>query len=474
MASNTAPHTLSCCIEAPPAYVPKARYALEMLLGPLGIDPRWVGRDALAAGGLYYGPHPDGLPAGVLVRPLRPETIAFFERRTAYEASRVPSVTWEQETWPVLFDDGTPYGDLVASAFFWLSGWQEYVVPTRDAHGRFPHAASLQAALGTTARPVVDAYREMLAGQLRSHGIPVARRSWQGHRWALCPTHDIDYLRKWRPGILYREVVHYAVQNRRRVPPAGRIRRLGTVLADWLRPGDPCRTAFERMQAEVTARGGTATYFLKAAARDPHDVAYPVDAPYLRRRVDALRAEGFEIGLHPSYPAHTNRAFLEEERDRLARVAGGPLTSVRQHYLRYEGPLTSRLHAELGFRIDSTLGFAEHEGFRHGTCLPFRIYDVDADAPLDVWEMPLAVMESALFNRRGLQGDAARAATAAVLQACRRFGGVCVALWHNTLWDEMDYPGWGRHFLETLDAAQAEGALVASLRDALDASGFRA
>lgn len=457
---------LPCCIEAPDAYLPKARHALEMLLRPLCLAPRWVDRAALMGEGLYYGLQPEGAPAAIVL-PLRSATVSFFERREALDPDTVVWHTWQGESWPILFD-GPGGGDLVASAFYWLSGWQEWCTGPRDAHGRFPHEAALQNRLDLLTRPAVDAYRTLLGTRLLAAGVDVRRRSWRGHDWVLCPTHDIDYLRKWRPGIFYREFVHNFAMNRRRVAPAARLRRLGAALADAARPGDPCRTAFERMQAEVEARGGTATYFLKTAARDPHDVPYRTGSAYLRRRLDALEASGFEVGLHPGYRAHDAQALLADERDRLARLLGRPPRSVRQHYLRYALPETPRLHAALGFELDSTLGFAGHEGFRHATCLPFRLFDVDANAPLDVWEMPLVVMESALFNRRGLAPAEARAATDAVLQTCRRFGGACVALWHNTLWDEMDYPGWGQHFLDTLDAAHTGGALLASLAEAFD------
>lgn len=458
-----ATHTLPCRIEAPDAFVPKARYALEELLRPLGLQPVWTDREALD-GGLYYGPSSEA-PPGVLALPLAPDAVAYFDRAQPYDAARAAWVEWGGERWPILFGGAQP--DLVASAFFWLSGWQEHVLPVRDAHGRFPAGASLQAVWQTFARPAVDAYREMLAERLVAAGRPLARRTWNGRAWVFCPTHDIDYLRKWRPGILYREFVQYALLNRRRVSPASRVERLRTAARDWLRPGDPCRTAFERMQTEVERRGGTATYFLKTAARDAHDVSYRLDDPFLCARVDALQRAGFEIGLHPAYLSHDRRPFLEDERDRLVGVIGERPVSVRQHYLRYTAPETSRLHAALGFRVDSTLGFGDHEGFRHATCLPFRIFDIPANAPLDLYEMPLAIMESTLFNRRNLDAEGARAATSRVLDACARFGGACVALWHNTLWDEMDYPGWGRHFTDTLDAAVERGALVASLRDAL-------
>ncbi len=436
-----------------------------MLLAPLGIDPREVPRATLTAPGLCYSASGDGLPPGVLHLPLHDETLAYFSGRRAYDAGHVHQLVWDGDQWPVLF--GTAAApDLVASAFFWLSGWQEYTTAARDRHARFPHAASLQARLGTTTRPLVDGYREMLAARLRAHGLPTQRQRWGAHDWLLCPTHDIDYLRKWRPGMIYREGVEYFLLNYRHVSVGERVRRLGRFAADFARPGDVYRGAFARMQAEVQQRGGTATYFLKAGATSDQDVDYSLTSRYAQRKLAELKAAGFEIGLHPSYHAHTHARHLQAERDRLVAAAGAPV-SVRQHYLRWEAQRTPRLQQQAGFLIDSTLGFAEHEGFRNSTCRPFQLFDIGENAPLDLWEMPLALMESALFNRRMLEGEAAWEATRHILDTCRRFGGACVMLWHNVLWDELDHLGWGAHFLRTLDYAKAEGASITSLKQAM-------
>lgn len=454
-------HHLPCRLDVPDVLVPKARYAVEQLLVGLGLAPRWV--DAVPPDGLHYAAEPHaaaGLPlalapdaATVLAGPQRlPERMAWW--------------SWGDEAWPLPF--GTPEApDLVASAFFWLSGWQEAAVPERDRHGRFPFAASLQAHLGTATRPAVDAYRAALAERLAAAGLPVAPRRWAGRAWALVPTHDVDYLRKWRPGMIRREAVHYLLRNHRGEPLPQRAARFGHFLRDWLRPGDVYREALERMPRETAARGGHGTYLFKTGAHGPHDVPYAPDGRYLRRQVAALVRDGFEVGLHPSYHAHDHAGRLAEERARVERLAGAPPASVRQHYLRWTAPATPRLHARAGFAIDSTLGFAEHEGFRHATCHPFRLYDLAADRPLDLWEMPLALMEAALFNRRGLDAGAARAATAALAATVRRFGGALVGLWHNTLWDELDHPGWGEHFTDTLDLAAEQDALIDGLAGAL-------
>ncbi|HMB93256.1 MAG TPA: hypothetical protein VKP65_20560, partial [Rhodothermales bacterium] len=154
---------LPCCIEAPADYLPKAQYALQMLLLPLGLEPAWVEKEALGKQGLYYGPDATQ-DAEVLTILLNPRTVSFFASEARYQPEQMHWIEWKGERWPVLFGEAdTPRGDLVASVFFWLSGWQEQTTTTRDRHGRFPHAASLQAQWGTTTRPAVDAYREWLA-----------------------------------------------------------------------------------------------------------------------------------------------------------------------------------------------------------------------------------------------------------------------------------------------------------------------
>ncbi len=457
------PTPVTCLLDAPPGYMPKARYGLAALLRPIGLDPVWLDGPHDAPD-VYYGPTPPARAAIAL--PYDPDAPGYFASGAPYPPSGLSWFGTGSERMPVLFRDPEGRPDWIAGAFFWLSGWQEVTTRTRDRYGRFPLAASLQYRRGFVTRPVVDEYREHLSGMLAAAGFRIRRRKWGESDWAFCPTHDIDYIRKWRAGILYREMVGYALLNGRRVALAERMRRLGESLADAVRPGDPFRRALVRIQAEEESRKAGATFFFKAGAHGPHDVPYRLGSGFVRRRIRSLQRSGFEIGLHPGFHAHDHSGYLLEERDRLARFAG-PLVSVRSHYLRFDPRTTGALQAAAGFRIDSSLGWAEHEGFRRGTCLPFPLFDPPGNAELDLWEMPLAFMEAVLFNRRYLSPEEAIEASVGLLNTCRRFGGACVGLWHNTLWDETDYGGWGLHFLNTLDAALDSGAAVLSLREAL-------
>ena len=456
---------LPCCIEVSPTYLPKVRYALRMLLEPLGLGPIWVSREELERGGLYYGETGVSLPPATHVLTAAPDAAGYFSERRAFPAREAQWRTWQDLRYPVLFGaNGDP--DLVASSFFWLSGWQEHVVERRDEHGRFPYAASLQSQLSTTGLPVVDVYRAQLQEALQTAGLPLQMRSWSERRWAFCPTIDVDYLRKWRKGMIYREVVEYFLLNRRRNRLGARSARLSAFLRDLMRKGDVFEEALVRMNACIR-RLGTATVFLKAAAHGPRDVHYDLNGRFIRQAISDWRRDGFEIALHPSYHAHSHAGYMRAERATLAALVGVAPVSVRQHFLRWEAPQTARLQAGTGFRIDSTLGFAEVAGFRRGTSVPFRHFDIRRNETTQLWEMPLVIMDSALFNRQGLGVEGGIEQTIQLLEMCKRFGGAAVVLWHNVLWDEMDFPGWGRHFEETLAWAAGNGAYIASLESAL-------
>ncbi|MDE2833026.1 MAG: polysaccharide deacetylase family protein [Bacteroidota bacterium] len=457
---------LPCCIEVDGDYAPKARYALAALLEPLGLGPVWVERSSLSDLSLYYGSANQGLPEGTIELALGEGVQEFFRARKAPYPS---GIWWEQRKdvrYPVLFgsDDRE---DWVASAFYWLSGWQEYRIADRDIHGRFPHSASLQHTLHSTTLPVVEVYRQSLQDHLSQAGLRTAARQWGGESWTLCPTIDVDYVRKWRKGIFYREIVEYFLLNRLREPVRSRTARLGKGARQAAHHPDPFKSALNRMLARVS-RHGSGTLFLKTAAHGPQDVYYNPRSRFLKRVAETCQQLGLQIGLHPSYHAYTHREYVQQERALLSELTGEYPGAVRQHFLRCDPPYTHRLQEACGFNIDSTLGFATQVGFRNGTCLPFRVFDVEANCAMDLWEFPLAVMDSALFNRQDLTVGEAIDETKLVLGQCARYGGAGVVLWHNVLWDEIDFPGWGHHFESVMEWAAASGAQIMSLQGALE------
>ena len=339
-----------------------------------------------------------------------------------------------------------PVSDL-QTLFGWLSGARESATPERDRWGRARHSASPH-----DLAPPVDVLRAALAERLRERGVSVREQTWDGKRWAVAITHDLDAMHTPRLRAFLGDASRGDLRR-------GLTRGLGM---DW-----------RRESAQVLIRlaerhGIRSTLFVKAGESGREDVAASPERH--REWLRDLRERGFEIGLHPSIQAATDGARLKRERDRLAAVLGHTPTLVRSHYLRWEEPITPQIYARAGFAADATLGWAEAPGFRRGTAHPFRLWDAASASPSSLWELPLAAMDTTLFEHQHLSHGDAEASLLAVCKAARQSGGLAVLLWHNSM---SEGARWTRR-LDALDRvighARDTGAALLTLGQALEAS----
>ena len=151
-----------------------------------------------------------------------------------------------------------------------------------------------------------------------------------------------------------------------------------------------------------------------------------------RECLEALRGGGFEIGLHAGYRTLGDSGRLAEEKGRLAGILGHGRFGGRQHYLRFRVPDTWRDWESVGLTYDSTLTFFDHEGFRCGTCHPYRPFDLERNRELGLWEIPLIVMDGTLRDYRRLSPAAAATHALALAKRCEAVGGTFALLWHNS------------------------------------------
>lgn len=402
---------------------------------------------------------------------------AFFQQQNPYP----PAPNWRE--WrgrqiPVFFDahpekpllelqpDGRAilHADLIAAAFYLLSGWQEYFSAARDRHGRFPYAASVQQRYHFVTVPVVNYYFDILKTAVEhSSGQPLRPRQWPAAvPFAACITHDIDNLFS-----AWKAPAKAALQRR-----------------DWRGFGQQLwqhvtrKDAWDNLagvQQAVAAYGANSTFFVLPAHR-PAPNGTP-NADYrlarVRARLGRLAAAGAELGLHGSLGTSDSFAALHHE---AKTVAAGPAgRGLRFHYLRWEPRTTPVIVATAGFAYDSTLGFAEHFGFRHSYCLPFQPFDFGRGAAFDFLEIPLNVMDATLHHPNYL-----RLAPAEIMPALRpmlreieQFGGVCTVLWHNENFDPANDRNGPRQFGELMDYLRSRQAafltgqeICAALNDA--------
>jgi hypothetical protein len=356
-----------------------------------------------------------------------------------------------------LLDFGDGVEDVVASAFWHLSRWEERPGSPRDRHGRF----TASSALADPEHPAVDELAERFREAI---GAAPADRTF-----TLALTHDIDVPVRWSG----RRAFAGAAARARAAATAGRsselaaeLRGLAAAPLHRLRGSDP-NWSFARMHELEALRGARSTHFVMAGH------THPADGPgYDRARaavVSQVLGQGDELALHPSYEASRRPELLDEQRSRLEALAGAPVRGVRFHYLRHETHHTLPLLAARGFAYDSSQGYADRPGLRAGFSHPYRPYDLAADRPLDLVELPLAVMDATLAEERYLNLDAGAGFERAValLERVAAARGTVAVLWHNDRFDRASARGWDAAYGRLLDWVVERGGRLVTAADAL-------
>ena len=135
--------------------------------------------------------------------------------------------------------------------------------------------------------------------------------------------------------------------------------------------------------------------------------------------------------------------MIGREKSKLESVLSSTVTGSRQHYLRFSMPETWRHLASAGLRYDSTMGFADRAGFRMGWSGPLPVFDIGTQRELPLLEIPLTCMDVTLAVYEKIAPELALERLTNLLDAaCEASGGAFVFLWHNTIADQVRYPGY--------------------------------
>ncbi|MDX1636835.1 MAG: polysaccharide deacetylase family protein [Balneolaceae bacterium] len=412
---------------------------------------------------ILYGDLPSA--ANKLVR-VKSHAGTFFDQEHDLNPEQLVFRQWYDRQIPFLFEDSDQNAiieqsgdevivnyDIIAAAFYFLSGWQEFVTPSQDyADGRFPYRQSLQYRLDQPAVPWVNYYFDILkrAVELAFEIELYARRGETDFHLAV--THDIDTLFSgW-----YQECYH-AIRH-------GNILQPFRILAERSGgpQGDPWYNLTWLYSLVRDMKANATFYFLaETTSVDGNKQAdYRLDDPLLRDLVHNLQQRGAEIAIHGSIGSHLDSSRLKSEMQQLdAAVTGG-----RFHYLYYDIRNTPTVLRESGLQHDSTLGFAEQAGFRNAYAHPFYLYDLQHNERTDILEIPLVIMDATLHHRQymNLDPEEGLVRSLEIMEELRKFHGAAAILWHNSYFSDFKYRGWGEVFIELLHYCRDQGGAAVS------------
>jgi peptidoglycan/xylan/chitin deacetylase (PgdA/CDA1 family) len=415
------------------------------------------------------------------------EAINLFDKRKAYEdAMSVHFVNlspplvperFDKFKLPIFFKVGEPVFriedefaiinfDILSCSFYFLSCWDERVKEAKDELGRFPDEQSLLVKIGAYNFPVVNFYFYILKSLMEKFGVKFELKKWNASDFAVCLTHDVDVLRKWSPYGIYNEVVNKFIMGKEDIQL--RRHRFARFIYFLLKGFDPYREGLRKIFEFEKSLGVKSTFFFKSGGKSKYDASYNWDE-FIVNFVKELKDEGFELAFHPSFSSFKDFDLMRFEKEELERLAGAKVSGVRWHYLMYDFKTTPFFQEKVGFRYDSTLGFLSRAGFRCGYAFPFKVYDVDGDTEMGIYEIPIVFMDSVYqYGKSSKTGEEILKMLFDIVEVVKGLGGVVTVLFHNTVYDEFDFSGWDLIYENFLRRCVELGAFVGSCEQILD------
>ena len=387
----------------------------------------------------------------------------YFNKKEPLNLSGVIWKEWMGEKIPFLFDSDSENiiisneegnvvinYDFIASAFFFLSNWQEYTSPDKDIYGRFRMTESIQYKQNFICKPVVNYYFDILKNAIeQAYHIKLSQKLWKEKKMAVCLTHDIDLCESaWIQGS-FRELLK------------GNIFAPFKLLASKLFANDRWFNFKEIIDIEKKFNLSTTFYFLpfKGRKNGIPNADYNISKPKFRKVFGLIRENGSEIAIHGSIGTSTDSGLLKSEIEKM----GVEVNGNRYHFLMYDSYLSPSVLSESGLKYDSSLGFAESIGFRNAYCLPFYLFDIKNCRSTDIIEIPLNVMDVSYGKKyMDITKEEALNKTCHIIDEIEKFNGCFTLLWHNTYFSEYKYEGWKDIYSRIVEHCTGKDAQIAS------------
>lgn len=409
--------------------------------------------------------------------------IEYFNKLEPYPVENVVWQQWNGTKIPFLFDNRNKKPilevvdskvfinyDILASSFFFLSGWQEYVYLSIYPSLRYPYRESLQKKLKITKIPVVNYYFDILKEAIQTvYHIDPDIQIFGKNRSAICLTHDIDKCNSgWKEGGLFE------LKN-------GRPFSFVKLCKKRLFNNDVWFNLDEIINIEKKFKTNSSFYFLpkkgktkteivnqiqnKLQTSEPgiksdqkkkpvlktlrYNADYDLRSPKFREVINKIQDSGSEIGLHGSFGTALDLELLKQDLEGL----NVPVAGIRFHNLLLDITRTYGILQQAGLKYDTTSGFAEEIGFRNGITFPFYPFDFRNNKPFEVLEIPLMIMDTTFRNYNNTPIDQVFSQIIEVLDQSQKFNGLMTILWHNNYFSPYKFAGWREIYEQILSEA---------------------
>jgi hypothetical protein len=325
--------------------------------------------------------------------------------------------------------------DIFAASFYLLSRYEEYLPHEKDEYGRYAHSNSLAYKEGFLNTPMINVWLQELKKALHEKfpGL-IFHRSY----FKFIPTYDIDiayaYLHKgWRrnAGGLARSILQgeWSVAGE----------RFKVLIKKKKDPYD----AYEWLDSvHLYCRMRAYYFFLAAKEQQGYDKNISREQQSFQNLI-RYHANGYTVGIHPSWQSGDDKKLLEEEIQWLSLLMGKKVAYSRQHFIRFSLPGTYRELAGAGIEKEFSMGYGSINGFRASVASSFNWYDLEREEATGLVLFPFCFMDANAFYEQKLTAREAFHELMNFYHAIKKVNGMMVTVWHNQfLAGDSQFSGW--------------------------------
>jgi hypothetical protein len=324
--------------------------------------------------------------------------------------------------------------DMLASSFYLVSRYEEYLPFKKDIHSRFTAEVSCLTRLNLLERPLVNEWALALLSELKTLNPSIDPKP---RAFEYLSTIDIDQAWKYKNKGLFRNLGGIArdIVNR----SWSEIKdRLNVVLRDKV-------DAFYNFDWQDDLHNNLNTqvkYFIQVGGPGKFDKNTSVEVRYFQSLIKRLDTR-YSIGIHPSYRSNSDASLLNKEHHLLENIVGHGIKVSRQHFLMHTMPTTYQRLLEIGIEEDHTLGYSTHLGFRAGLAAPFLFFDLSKNKVTKLKLIPFCSMDITSLHYLNQNPKQAIENIKRQFNHVHSVGGLVVSLWHNeSLSEDGRWKGW--------------------------------
>jgi hypothetical protein len=473
-------------IDTDKTFMPKARYVFTEFCRILGIKAKYYANGEVDNVDVYYGTNLE------ITCKLRinhaPIAVEYYKKKELYDTSNIEflspsysSLKKSDTEKPDFSDIRIPFlfsqkgeictlketyisinKDIISSAFYFMSCWQEYVNAIDDhLPERYDYYKSMQYKCGFTTTPVVDHYIAIFRECLNDiHILKEAITATYQHKFTLLLSHDIDYYNYWS-GAHFKTVLKYNFRTLMNRPFSAIYKIILHTITKQLFY-NPLKRLQKMYKKEENLNCKSTSFLLTLSDDNDERQEYFSSEKHLRELKKILLNRPH--GLHGSKQATFDYKILLKQKS-LFESNGFVTKGYRNHYLYFDYQRSFSALEKAGFLYDATLGFSEHIGYRAGISHPFYPFNILEDRPFNILEIPLSIMDVTLFSKTAmnLSYGKAKSLVFEMIDKASLINSHITILWHNTSFEFIDFPFWGKLYWDTIRYSKKKGARVCSV-----------